>query len=161
MGYGERIRRARRRLGLTQRNLGTHVGATDSYISHLENELRLPSWEIAVALTRVLGFSESEREDFLASIDNARLERARERPARHSAAGQPKIPEAGQPLDPERIAMDLQANPGLAAAYKDLVTAFSVPAYREAVIKTLHGLAQTAVSESAALHTPSVTSDGA
>lgn len=161
MGYGERIRQARQRRQLTQRELGARVRATDSFISHLENELRLPSWELAVALTNVLEFSESEREEFLASIDDARLERARKRPARRLAAGDARAPGAGEPLDAERIAMDLEVNPGLAAAYRDLVTAFSVPGYREAVTKTLRGLAQTAVSESAASRNELRTSDGA
>jgi hypothetical protein len=137
------------------------VSATDSYISHLENELRLPSWDLAVALTSVFGFSESEREEFLADIDNARLERARKRPRRRLEAEDPKLPADGEPLDAERIAMDFQAHPGLAAAYRDLVTAFSVPGYREAVTKTLRGLARTAASESTPLHTSPRTSDGA
>lgn len=157
MAYGERIRRERQRLRLTQRQLGVRVRATDSYISHLENELRVPSWELAVALASVFEFSESEREEFLASIDSARLERARKRPGRRQLAGNPKVPEDGEALDAERIAMDLEAHPGLRAAYRDLVTAFSVPGYREAVTKTLRGLAQTAVSESALHHA----SDGA
>lgn len=161
MGYGERIRRERQRRRLTQRELGIRVRATDSYISHLENELRVPSWELAVALTSVFEFSEAEREEFLASIDNARLERARNRPGRRLTAGDPKVPEEGEPLDAERIAMDLEAHPGLRAAYRDLVTAFTVPGYREAATKTLRGLAQTAASESALHHTEPQTSDGA
>lgn len=161
MGYGERIRRERQRRQLTQRELGMRVSATDSYISHLENELRLPSWDLAVALTRVFEFSESEREEFLASIDHARLERARKRPGRRLATDHPKAPDEAEALNAERIALDLDSHPGLRAAYRDLVTAFSVPGYRDAVTKTLRGLAQTAASESAPQRGQPHTSDGA
>lgn len=144
------------------------VGATDSYISHLENELRIPSWDFAVALTRVFGYSEPERQEFLAIIDTARLERARTRPGRRVGGalsswqgGAPGVQEDSEPLGPERIARDFQADPGLEAAYRDLVVAFSLPEYRDAVIKTLRGLAQTAASESDPLRVGASTSDGA
>jgi hypothetical protein len=71
--------------------------------------------------------------------------------------GGPDIPQEGGALDPERIARDLQAHPGLDAAYRDLVTAFSLPGYRDAVITTLRSLARTAASESG----EAGTSDGA
>jgi hypothetical protein len=142
------------------------VGATDSYISHLENELRLPSWDFAVALTRVFGFSKPEREEFLAGIDSARLERARSRSGRRVGGTPPSREGPGasaerESLDPDRIAMDLKADPELEAAYRDLVTALSQPGYREAVIKTLRGLARTAISESTAFRIEPGASDGA
>ncbi|UCF68015.1 MAG: helix-turn-helix transcriptional regulator [Acidobacteriota bacterium] len=167
-GYGERIRRARQRLEITQRELGLRVGATDSYISHLENELRVPSWDFAVELTRVFGFSEPERQEFLASVDSARLERARSRSGRRVGSGlpplhgdSPDVPQDGEAIDPDRIARDLQAHPRLDAAYRDLVTAFSLPGYRDAAIKTLRGLAQAAAAESGTLSVEAGTSDGA
>lgn len=154
MGYGERIRQARLRFGLTQRELGERLGATDSYISHLENELRVPSWDFAVALTRICRFPAKEQQEFLDSIDRARLERARNRGRRgrqSRLSGGADVLEGSpanrESLDADRIATELQSYPDLAAAYRDLVTAFSQPEYREAVIKTLRALAESAAAE--------------
>jgi len=108
MGYGERIRQGRKRLGLTQRQLARRLGATDGYISHLEKGLRVPSWEFAVGLARVLELSEEQTRTFLDDIEMARLERARRRSdSRARAVGAGPAALEGRPASPTLRLLDL------------------------------------------------------
>jgi len=44
---GKRIRDARKKMGLTQAELGDRVGVSDSHISHIENGIAKPSLKIS------------------------------------------------------------------------------------------------------------------
>lgn len=149
MRYGQWIRRERKRHGLTQRELGQRIGATDGYISHLEKELKVPSPQLALALAQALGFSPQEQHEFLEAVDAVRLERSRRRirtrgaAVRDSLEAQPEPQEEAQ-VNAKQIEQAFEADPELARAFRNLITAYSDPDYREAVLKTLEGLAQAA-----------------
>lgn len=55
--FCENLRHARRRLGLNQTELAERLGATASFVSHLEKGSRQPSIEMLIKLSRVLGQS--------------------------------------------------------------------------------------------------------
>lgn len=54
---GERIRRRRRELGITQESLGAAVGISDSHISAIERGRKSPSLETVLLLCRELGIT--------------------------------------------------------------------------------------------------------
>ncbi len=158
MSYGEWIRRERKRLRLTQRELGEQVGVTDGYLSHVEQELRVPSLELAVALAHALGLSPGDQGRFLQAIDAARVERSRDRldkrrealsgalarpPGTAAPAGEAGPAAGAVPPEVERLARQLDADPELAAACRDLIAAYADPELRDAVLKTLRGLASS------------------
>ena len=61
MQGGQLVREARRRAGLTQRELGTRVGTTQSAIARIESGDSAPSFERVVQLVRACGFDLSVR----------------------------------------------------------------------------------------------------
>lgn len=157
MRYGQWIRRERKRLGLTQRELGQKIGATDGYISHLEKELKVPSPQLALDLAQALGFSPREQREFLEAVDAVRLERSRRRIRTRGAAVRDSLEAPPEPreqisFDAQQIEQALEADPELASAFRNLVTAYSDPDYRDAVLKTLEGLAQAARPTERLLH---------
>jgi transcriptional regulator with XRE-family HTH domain len=159
MRYGQWIRRERKRLGLTQRELGQRIGATDGYISHLEKELKVPSPQLALDLAQALGFSPRQQREFLEAVDAVRLERSRRRiktrgaAVRDSLGPPPDSAEQGTPpIEAQQIQQALESDPELASALRNLLTAYSDPDYRDAVVKTLEGLAQAAQPSEPLLH---------
>jgi transcriptional regulator with XRE-family HTH domain len=157
MRYGGWIRRERKRLGLTQRELGQRIGATDGYISHLEKELKVPSPQLALDLAQALGFSPRQQREFLEAVDAVRLERSRRRIKTRGAAvrdslGAPPDSEEATPIEAQQIQQALESDPELASAFHNLLIAYSDPDYRDAVVKTLEGLAQTAQPSEPLLH---------
>lgn len=157
MRYGQWIRRERKRQGLTQRELGHKIGATDGYISHLEKELKVPSPQLALDLAQALGFSAQEQRQFLEAVDAVRLERSRRRIRTRGAAIRDSLeasprPQEQAPIEAQQIEQALEADPELANAFRNLVTAYSDPDYRDAVLKTLEGLARAARPAETLLH---------
>nr|NIN70432.1 helix-turn-helix domain-containing protein [Gemmatimonadota bacterium]NIO30274.1 helix-turn-helix domain-containing protein [Gemmatimonadota bacterium] len=127
MRYGQWIRRERKRQGLTQRELGQKIGATDGYISHLEKELKVPSPQLALDLAQALGFSPQKQREFLEAVDAVRLERSRRRIRTRGAAVRDSLeapPEHQEqaPIDAEQIEQALESDPELATAFRNLVT---------------------------------------
>jgi transcriptional regulator with XRE-family HTH domain len=53
--YGEKIKTARERIGLSQYELAERVGCTDAYVSMIENGRRTPSIEMILQFAQVLG----------------------------------------------------------------------------------------------------------
>jgi transcriptional regulator with XRE-family HTH domain len=53
---GDLVREARRRAGLTQRELADRAGTTQSAIARLENGKTSPSFDLVVRLIRLCGF---------------------------------------------------------------------------------------------------------
>lgn len=51
------IRKARKQIGMTAKQLGEAVGVTDAAISQYENEKRQPSFEVLLKMCEVLGCS--------------------------------------------------------------------------------------------------------
>ncbi len=155
MSYGDRIRRARRAKALTQRELGELIGATDGYVSHIEQGLRIPSLELAVALAQALELSPEDQQRFLDAVDEARVDRSRNRldkrrralrgalagptDGARAPAGESTPSEAA--LDFDSLQREALEDPALARAIRNLVAAYADPDLRDAVRKTLHGLA--------------------
>ncbi len=155
MSYGDWMRRARRAKALTQRELGERVGATDGYVSHIEQGLRVPSLEMAVALAQALDMSPDDQRRFLDAVDEARVERSRIRLDRrraalrgvlarepdHAAAAPEDAAPGATALDLQVLERELEADPTLAAAHRHLMAVYADPNLRDAVVKTLQVLA--------------------
>jgi transcriptional regulator with XRE-family HTH domain len=71
---GELVREARRRAGLTQRELAERAGTTQSAIARLESGRNSPSFEQVERLLKLCGFSMIVR---LASYDDSHLVQAK------------------------------------------------------------------------------------
>lgn len=54
-GLGERIRAARKASGLNMRELAEAAGYTESYVSHIERGLKIPSLKAIESFARALG----------------------------------------------------------------------------------------------------------
>lgn len=57
---GKRIRDARKKMGLTQAELGDRVGVSDSHISHIENGIAKPSLKRILLIFSILNISPEE-----------------------------------------------------------------------------------------------------
>jgi transcriptional regulator with XRE-family HTH domain len=153
MSYGTVLRTRREQKGWTQRQLAEAIGCTDGYLAHLENEIKLPSLDISMALTQALRFSDDEQQQFLETVEVARRQRAERRIRTRGAVVRGALrtrgsvrrtglePEADEP-DAERIASDLATDPDLRLAYQHLKTALANPRLRETVLNALRALAR-------------------
>jgi transcriptional regulator with XRE-family HTH domain len=147
------IRTRREQKGWTQRELAEAIGCTDGYVAHLENEIKLPSLDISMAVAQAFRFSDEEQQRFLETVEVARRQRAEQRirtrgavvrgalRTRGSARGAAHGSEADEP-DAERIASDLATDPDLRLAYQHLKTALANPRLRETVLNALRALAR-------------------
>lgn len=70
---GKRIHSARKKMGLTQAELGERVGVSDSHISHIENGKAKPSLKMILAIFSVLNISPAE--GLSEQIDNDKASR--------------------------------------------------------------------------------------
>ena len=147
---GEMIRTERRKKEMTQRALGEALGVSDSFVAHLEGALRLPSASVSMALSKIFGFSARRREQFLRDVESSRIERTNDRirargAAIRSAVGErPQKKRAPDGLDADRIASDVERDPALGGAYRDLRKAYRDPKLRDTVVNTLRALAASA-----------------
>jgi len=139
------------------------LGCTDSYITHLENEVKLPSLDICMALAEVFQLTPAEQQELLEEVEALRRQRTEARLRtrdfavrgglrRQGTLARPPAPTSGAPATAaERphevataasIASDLADNPALALAYDDLKTALADPQKRATVLQVLRALAQ-------------------
>jgi transcriptional regulator with XRE-family HTH domain len=77
--FGQIIRTERRRMDLTQAQLGAKVGVSDSYVAHIEGGLKTPSLDIAMALSDVFGYTLPQQRALLDALDAARVRRSERR----------------------------------------------------------------------------------
>lgn len=149
MSYGEIIRMQRGLLGLTQRELGDKIGCTDGYIAHLERQVKIPSYDLVMAMVGTFQFTAEEEQDFLKSVDAAKSSVSQQRIRTRGAAVRGFLrhrvsPAGGEKnhADAQRIAQDLNQISGLKEAYQDLKTALSNPQIRDIAIETLRAFAR-------------------
>ena len=72
--YGPRLRELREGAGLTQAQLGSHVGVAGSQINKLETNVNQPTLATALAIAEALG---RPLTDFLPSAGRSRASRSR------------------------------------------------------------------------------------
>ena len=77
MGYGDSIRQWRSAQGWTQRQLSEKLGCTDSYVTHLESQVKLPSTDICMALAQVFHLTPQEQQALVEEVEAMRRQRAR------------------------------------------------------------------------------------
>ena len=153
MVYGTMIRERREQFGWTQRQLAEAVGCTDGYVAHIENEVKLPSLDISMALAQAFQLSIEEQQRFLEAVEEARRQRSEQRiRARsvavrgalrtHSSSGTSSQEPVSHDIDAATIACDLAADPTLSAAYGHLKTALADARMRDTVLNALRAFAQ-------------------
>ncbi len=161
MSYGQMIRKWREKKGWTQRQLADAVGCSDGYIAHLENEVKLPSLDICMALVTAFELTSEEEQALLQSVEAARQKQAEQRirtrgeavrgalQTRGSAAGfVPPVAHATSQAEADDIAREIAANPDLLAAYENLRTALADPQMRPTVLAAIEAFARAARPES-------------
>ena len=152
MSYGVIIRQRREQHGWTQRQLADRIGCTDGYVAHLENEVKLPSLDISMAVSEALQLSFDEQQRLLEAVEIARRQQTERRirtrgavvrGALRTRGGMHTPPEpAPDELNAEQIAHDMAADPDLRTAYLHLKTALTNPGMRETVLNALRALAR-------------------
>ena len=150
MSYGKIIRSNRKRLEMTQRELAGRLGCTDGYVAHLESEFKLPSINILLALSGVFGFTVDDQQVLLEAVEKKRVQRSTERIRTRGVTERELLQirrggERATKINPkaEQIARDLEQNPELHSAYRDLRTALSDPKMSETVLNTLRAFAKS------------------
>jgi transcriptional regulator with XRE-family HTH domain len=153
MSYGAVIRQRRELKGWTQRQLAEAIGCTDGYIAHLENEVKLPSLDICMALAQAFQFTVQEQQSLLGAVEAARRQRADQRIRTRGGAvrgalrtrgamGIPPPPPDSDDLEVEDIARDLADDPDLRVAYRHLKKGLADPRMRETVLNALRAFAR-------------------
>ena len=84
MQFGERVRQLRRQQGMTQRDLATKIGVSDTYVSKVENEnLHFGDYPSEKFIHKLADVLEADEEELLLLADKvpaAIRKRVRERP---------------------------------------------------------------------------------
>jgi len=138
MSYGEMLHQWRTLSAITQQELSEAVGCSDSYIAHIENELKIPSLDISMALVQVLKLTPTEQQEFFDAIDAARRQRVEKRihtrglAVRGALRAQQGVTTTSQEptsedRDAERVAHDFAEDPDLKVAYEHLKACLAAP----------------------------------
>jgi transcriptional regulator with XRE-family HTH domain len=144
------IRERREQKGWTQRQLAEAIGCTDGYVAHIENELKLPSLDICMAVSNVFQLSGETQQRLLETVEAARQQRSVQRIRTRGGAvrgalrtrGGSNIEPETDDLNAETIARDLITDPALRAAYRHLKTVLANSRLRETALNTLSALAR-------------------
>jgi len=153
VSFGAMIRERRQQQGWTQRQLAEAIGCTDGYVAHIENEVKLPSVEIAVALGRALQLTFEDQQRLLDLVETAQRQRVDQRIRTRGAVARGALRTRGgtrppvqgsdaDDVDAERIVSDLSADPDLRVAYQHLKTALANPRMRDTVLNALRAFAR-------------------
>jgi transcriptional regulator with XRE-family HTH domain len=153
MSYGAMIRGLREGRRWTQRQLAEAIGCTDGYVAHLENEVKLPSLDICMALAQAFHLTVEDQQRLLEAVEAERRQRAEQRIRTRGGAvrgalrtrggmGMPLPPSEPDDLDPEKIARDLAADSDLRTAYRHLKRGLADPRMRETVLNALRAFAR-------------------
>jgi transcriptional regulator with XRE-family HTH domain len=156
MGPSVLIKHARERKGWTQRQVASAIGVTPGFITKVESEQALPSYERCIALAGVLDLS---FDSLWAEVEKARVEAHQQSIYTRGAAVRGAVRTPGVLAEPLTespaaelsvldIARDLAADAELRAAYQDLKHALTDPQLRETVLNTLRAFARAASSGS-------------
>jgi transcriptional regulator with XRE-family HTH domain len=148
MTLGEQIREARDRLGWTQSVLAERVGVTPSYITKVEQNAALPSYELLLRLANVLVL---DGERLLAQMERDRQERTGQRirtrgatmrgvygvgADREEPSGEPRVPSTA-----EQLGREVLGDPDLQAAFTHLRAVLADPELKPVVLKVLETFA--------------------
>ena len=149
MSYGELLRKWRLEKRKTQRQLAEEMGCSESYITHLENEVRLPSLSFCVTLAEVLELTAEQRQEFLTAVELTRQQGAEKRLFAAGRAVRKAWGMRGPPatlpmseMSEQDLAHELATTPELAAAYRNLRAAFAVPRLRQALLVVLEAFSR-------------------
>jgi transcriptional regulator with XRE-family HTH domain len=149
MSYGELLRKWRLDKRKTQRQLAEEMGCSESYITHLENEVRLPSLSFCVTLAEVLELTGAQQQEFLEAVEVTRQQGAAKRLFAAGTAVRKALGMRGLPatlpmseMSEQDLAHELATTPELAAAYRNLRAAFAVPRLRQALLVVLEGFSR-------------------
>lgn len=161
MSYGERIRGWRKARGWTMKQLSEELGFSDSYISHWEQEVQIPSLDICLALAEIFRIPPQEQQVFLEEVEAKRHERMETRLRTRGAVVRGAMRTRGIATQaPERTPgqispvvntpnVDSQTATSecvdyaeLEKLYLELKTAFSNPRLRDSVLHTLRAILQ-------------------
>lgn len=156
MGPSGLIKHARERKGWTQRQVASAIGVTPGFITKVESEQALPSYERCIALAGVLDLS---FDSLWAEVEKARVEAHQQSIYTRGAAvrgvwrtpGVLAEPPTGLPaleLSVADIARDMATDAELRAAYRDLKYVLADPQLRETVLNALRAFARAAHSGS-------------
>ena len=150
----ELIKQGREKKGWTQKQLADAIGVTSGFVTKVETEQSLPSYEICVAMARALDLP---LEKLWSGIESARTEALQQRIKTRGAAVRGAIRTRGaavrkparseQQLDVAEIAREIAADADGQAALRDLRIALADPQMRPAVLAALAGFARAARSE--------------
>lgn len=154
MGPSVLIKHARERKGWTQRQVASAIGVTPGFITKVESEQALPSYERCIALAGVLELS---FDSLWAEVEKARVEAHQQSIHTRGAAvrgalrtpgvlAEPPMGSSAAELSAPDIARDMAADAELRVAYRDLKYALADPQLRETVLNTLRAFARAASS---------------
>jgi transcriptional regulator with XRE-family HTH domain len=158
MTLGDLVREARERLGWTQSHLAERVGVTPSFVTKVEKNEALPSYDRLLALANVLVL---DSEQLLSLMEQAKQERTEQRIRTRGAAvrgayglvrtrgGSPgNAPDTVHPpTTAEQLGREILDNPDLQRAFTFVRAALADPDLKPAVLKTLEAFAQQAKPE--------------
>jgi transcriptional regulator with XRE-family HTH domain len=148
MTLGELIRKAREQLGWTQSRLAQRLGVTPGFVTKIEKNGALPSYDLQLVLANELLL---DREQLLSLAAQLRQESAHQRILTRGAsvqgsyglAGQTPTPR-GHPSQAEQIGQKVMADPDLKRAFTWLLEALANSDRKQAVLQMLEAFAQPA-----------------
>jgi len=150
---GEMIRRARERLGWTQTQLAQRIGVTASFITKVEKDEAVPSYDRLIALGNVLVL---ETTTLIALSQRKKDERVEQRIRTRGAIARSayRLEGTGPALGPEgtarlpntaeQIGKEILDDPDLQATFNWLRTILANPELKNIVLKTLETFAKQA-----------------
>lgn len=150
------IKHARAKKGWSQKQLAAAIGVTPGFITKVEGEQALPSYERCIALAAVLDLPS---DTLWTEIEKARIAAFQQHMRTRGAAVRRAMRTRGGPAEPptepprlemsvEDIAREIAADAELQAAYRDLQMALADPQMRETVLNALRAFARAARSSS-------------
>jgi DNA-binding XRE family transcriptional regulator len=142
------IKEMRERKGWTQKQLADAIGVTPGFITKIEADQALPSYERCMALAHVL---ELPLDDLWTQVEQTRTATVQQRIRTRGAAMRGAVRTRGtagesspEKMSVEEIAQEIVTDAVLQAAYRDLKTALADPQMRKTVLNALRAFAQAA-----------------
>lgn len=154
--FGSSIREGRDRLGWTQAQLAEKIGVTPSFITKLERDEALPSYDRILALANVLVLDANM---LIPLVEQNKEDRGRQRIKTRGASmrtsyglgGEGQFPEGrgpGSALNTAaQIGREILENPDLQTAFTHLRIGLKDPKLGPAILKTLEAFAKQANSK--------------
>jgi transcriptional regulator with XRE-family HTH domain len=150
---GDTIRQARERLGWTQSQLADKIGVTASFVTKVEKNEAVPSYDRLLALANVLVLDSDRLLDLSEQVKQERIQqrlRTRGAVARSPHWAEPRGPAAGKVPGStatnvaEQLGREILDDSDLQLAFTWLRAIFANPELKSAVLKTLEAFARQA-----------------